>query len=192
MTVVDVALFLLGTCVGLTFAAHGAQKAFGWWGGPGPSGWRGTMASMGFRPPALFAFLSTAAELVGGLGLAVGFLTSFAAALLVAESIVIVFHVHWERGFWNTDRGIEFPLQLAVAAVGLGIAGRGLISIDGVLGMPRLLGLGGLAGMGPVVDVTPPLEVRLALLLAGAVAGSATLAVPHLASGRRSAAAERS
>src|SRR5262245_3323706 len=119
MSVVDVALLLLGVSAGLTVAAHGAQKAFGWFGGQGMAGWRGTVAQLGFRPPNLFATFSILAELLGGLSLALGLLTSVGAALIVAQTIVIVFHVHWPRGFWNTDRGIEYPLQLAVIAVAL-------------------------------------------------------------------------
>jgi putative oxidoreductase len=187
MTVVDVGLLLLGLSVGLTLAAHGAQKAFGWWGGPGPSGWRGTIASMGFRPVRLFAALSTAAELVGGLSLALGLFTSIGAALVVAQSVVIVFHVHWQRGFWNTARGIEYPLQLAVVAVVLGLIGRGALSLDGALATPGLFGFGGLAGLDRAIVLTPPLTLRIALLLGGAIAGSIALLVPQ-AAGRRSVA----
>ena len=191
MSVVDVALLLFGVCVGLTFAAHGAQKAFGWFGGPGMHGWRGTVASMGFRPPGLFAAASMAAELLGGLSLALGLLTTVGASLLVAQSIVIVFHVHWPRGFWNTERGIEYPLQLAVVAVALGLVGRGALSLDGALAMPGILG-GGLAGADRAIDLLPPLTLRVALLLAGAVVGSIALAVPHLAGARHDVAESRS
>ena len=51
----DLALLLLRAVVGFTFAAHGAQKAFGWWGGAGPAGWLKAVHGMGFHPPALFA-----------------------------------------------------------------------------------------------------------------------------------------
>ncbi len=188
MSVVDVGLLLLGLSVGLTVAAHGAQKAFGWWGGPGPTGWRGTIASMGFQPVRLFAAMSTAAELVGGLSLALGLFTSIGAALVVAQSVVIIFHVHWQRGFWNTGRGIEYPMQLAVVAVVLGLAGRGALSLDGALSTPGLFAAGGLAGLDHVVLLTPPLTLRIALLLGGAVAGSIALVVPHVVAGRRSVA----
>src|SRR6188508_2705916 len=90
MNPIDLSLLILQLGVGLTFAAHGAQKVFGWWGGPGLAGWEGAMAHMGFRPARLFALVSAGAELVGGLMLAVGFLTPFVAAVLVAQTVVII------------------------------------------------------------------------------------------------------
>ena len=39
----DFSLFILQLGIGLTFAAHGAQKVFGWWGGPGLLAWEGAM-----------------------------------------------------------------------------------------------------------------------------------------------------
>ena len=54
----DIGLAFLRIVIGLTMAAHGAQKAFGWWSGPGPDGWRRAVASMGFRPSGLWAAIS--------------------------------------------------------------------------------------------------------------------------------------
>ncbi|MEA2608499.1 MAG: putative oxidoreductase, partial [Chloroflexota bacterium] len=39
----DLGLLILRGVVGLTLAGHGAQKAFGWWSGPGLEGWRGAV-----------------------------------------------------------------------------------------------------------------------------------------------------
>lgn len=154
MTIFDFAVLFLGLSIGLTFAAHGAQKAFGWWGGPGFAGWQGAMAKMGFRPAKAFALVSIGAELIGGLALAIGFLTPFAAAFLVAQTMVIILAVHLSKGFWNAKGGIEFALQLGVGALTLGLIGRGALSVDGMIGFspgaPTLIGLmvlGGLAGL---------------------------------------------
>ena len=54
----DLGLLLLRLVVGLTFAAHGAQKTFGWWGGSGWGGWQAVMVRLGFRPPALFGAIA--------------------------------------------------------------------------------------------------------------------------------------
>jgi putative oxidoreductase len=160
MTVTDVGVLALRLVVGFTFAAHGAQKAFGWWGGPGPQRWRGAVAGMGFAPPALFTVLSMAIELIGGLLLAAGLLASLAAAALVAQAIVIVVRAHWPKGFFSTAGGFEFPLSLGVTAAVLCALGPGALSLDAALG------------------IHADLPLRVALLLAGVVAGVIALAVP--------------
>jgi putative oxidoreductase len=42
-------ILVLRVVLGLTMAAHGAQKLFGWWDGPGPNGIHGWLGSMRFR-----------------------------------------------------------------------------------------------------------------------------------------------
>jgi len=121
--------------VGLTFAAHGAQKVLGWWSGPGFAGWTGAMTRMGLRPAPLWAALSSGVELLGGLLLAVGALTPIAAALLVAQSVYIVLRVHRPKGFWNKNGGIEFPLQLLAGSLLIAASGPGAIAIDPAAGL---------------------------------------------------------
>ena len=182
MTALDAGLLLLGLVTGLSLAAHGAQKAFGWFGGQGMQGWTSTVAGMGFYPAAPFAVAGMLAELLGGLGLALGAVTSVAAALVVAQSIVIIFHVHWRHGFWNTERGIEYPLLIGTVAVFLGLVGRGLLSVDGLLSSSILGG----SGLTLAHSMVPPLTVRLGFLLAGAVVGSLALTAPRAARALRS------
>ena len=158
----DLAILLIRLGVGVTFAAHGAQKAFGWWGGPGLKGWQGAMASMGFRPVALFAAVSMLAELLGGLMLAVGILTPAAAALLLGQSVVIIFKAHWSHGFFSGKGGFEFPLLLAVGALAVGVAGPGQVSLD------------------HLIKLDPTATVRAVLLVIGVLGGLASLAVPWL------------
>jgi putative oxidoreductase len=126
----DFGLFAVRAVVGLVFAGHGAQKLFGWWGGPGMDRWTGAIERMGFRPARAWATVSALNELAGGLLLAIGLLTPIAAAILVAQSVVIIARVHWAKGFWNTNGGIEYPLVLGVAALGLAFAGPGAWSLD--------------------------------------------------------------
>jgi putative oxidoreductase len=163
MDPVDAGLVLLRLVVGLTFAAHGAQKAFGWWGGPGWDRWRGAVDSMGFRPPRLFAAISTGIELLGGLCLALGLLTPLAAAALLAQSAVIIVKVHAPKGFFNTQGGIEFPLALAITTFVIGFVGPGGASLDAA------------AGFGLTV------ELRLILLLAGLAGGLLTIPLAETA-----------
>jgi putative oxidoreductase len=159
----DIGLAFLRIVIGLTMAAHGAQKAFGWWSGPGPEGWRRAVTAMGYRPGALWAAVSTLAELVGGLLLAIGLFTPFAAAVLIAQSVVIIGQVHLPKGFWNRNSGYEFPLVLAAGAVAVALIGPGALSLDNALG------------------VSFDDSVRLVLLVLGAIAGLAALMIPRLA-----------
>ena len=162
MDTLDLALFILRLAVGLIFAAHGAQKLFGWWDGPGMAGWESAMGHMGFRPPRLFAWTSALVEFAGGLMLAVGLLTPVVAAVIVAQAVVIIGRAHWANGFFNQQSGIEYPLLLGAGAAALGIAGPSALSID--------------AASGFVVDPT----VRVALVIAGIVAGLVVLTIPRL------------
>jgi putative oxidoreductase len=169
----DLGLLVLRVAVGLTFAAHGAQKAFGWWGGTGWLGWQGAMLRMGFRPPALFAALSIGAELLGGVLLAMGLVTALAALVLIAQSVVIIARAHWARGFWNKESGFEYPLLLLVAAIALGLTGPGAVSLDDRLG------------------IDPSTTLRLGLIVLGILAGLTTASLPDLARRDDQAAARR-
>jgi putative oxidoreductase len=162
MTIPDLALLLLRLTVGLTFAAHGAQKAFGWWGGPGPEGWSKAVGGMGYQPLGLFAGLAVGAELIGGLALALGLLTPLAAAALVAQALVIILRVHWPQGFFNQAGGLEFPLVLGVGAMAVGLIGAGGVSLDAWLGL----------------EADP--ATRVLLVLAGLVAGALAFSMPEL------------
>lgn len=131
----DLGLFVLRVVIGLTFAAHGSQKAFGWWKGSGPAGWNAVMVRMGFRPAPVWGLVSIAAELGGGLFFAAGLLTPLASMTLVGQSVVIILKAHWARGFWNRDNGLEFPLSLAAAVVAILGTGAGALSLDAALGL---------------------------------------------------------
>jgi putative oxidoreductase len=168
MDTVDLGLLILRMTVGPTFAAHGAQKVFGWWGGPGFEGWQGAMTRMGFRPAGLFAAISAGVELIGGLALALGLLTPIAGAALIAQSVVIVGQVHWQNGFFNTKGGYEFPLTLGVAVAALVLIGAGDWSLDGAIGF-----------------VLSP-AARIGLIVLGVAAGIVALAVPRIETARSS------
>lgn len=131
----DIGMLALRAIVGLTMAGHGAQKAFGWWEGPGPVTWRGVMERMGMRPAQFWAGLSMGTELVGGLLLAIGFLTPLAAGALAGMLLVIIGRVHLPKGFWNKAGGLEFPLSLLGGVIAVSLAGPGSISIDRALGL---------------------------------------------------------
>ena len=135
MSTFDAALLVLRLGIGLIFAVHGAQKLFGWWKGPGFAGWQGAMSHMGFRPARLFAGISALAEFAGGLGLALGLLTPFAAIALVVVMLNAIITVHWQKGFFVTAGGYEYNLTIIAIATGVSAIGPGTDSLDNALGI---------------------------------------------------------
>ena len=118
---------------GVIFAAHGAQKLFGWFGGYGLEGIGGWMASIGIEPGVLMAALAGGAEFFGGLFLIVGLLVRPAAVVLAITMVVAIAAVHLQNGLFMTNNGYEFGLALLVISVGLAIRGAGSISLDRLL-----------------------------------------------------------
>ena len=126
-------LLVLRVVVGLVLAAHGAQKLFGSWGGPGMAGWTGAMGKMRVRPPKAWAWISALSELAGGLLFALGLLTPLGAFAIAGSMLVAIAAVHWPNGFWNTKRGYEFNLVILAAVIGVALTGPGAYSLDAVL-----------------------------------------------------------
>jgi putative oxidoreductase len=129
-------MLLLRVTLGLGFAAHGAQKVFGWFGGYGPDATGRYMEALGFRPGRRHALAAGSIEIVSGLLLAIGFLTPLAAALMASVMVVAAATVHWKNGFFITSGGYEFNLMLGVAALSLAFAGPGALSVDHAAGLP--------------------------------------------------------
>jgi putative oxidoreductase len=115
------------------FAAHGAQKLFGWFGGYGLEATGGWMASIGIEPGVLMAALAGGAEFFGGLLLIVGLLVRPAAVVLAITMIVAIVAVHLQNGLFMSNNGYEFGLALLVISVGLAFRGAGSISLDRLL-----------------------------------------------------------
>jgi len=155
----DLGLLILRVVVGLTLAAHGGQKLFGWFGGHGLAGTGAFLEQLGFRPGKVQAFLSGMAETGGGLLLAAGLFTPLAAAAVVAVMFVAIVSVGLPKGFFVQNGGFEYPMVLAAAAVALAFVGPGELSIDRALGIAgqgmawgfAALGAGLLMGAAPLV-----------------------------------------
>jgi putative oxidoreductase len=127
-------LLLLRVVLGGIMAGHGAQKFFGWWGGPGIQGTAGMCSSLAYRAPWLAACGLASAEFGGGLALATGFLTPLGALAVTIVMLNAVYLIHWSKGFWNMNGGYEFNLLIAAAAVALAAIGPGRFSLDRAIG----------------------------------------------------------
>ncbi|MFQ6394460.1 DoxX family protein [Nocardia sp. KC 131] len=124
----DLGLLVLRLAVGLTMAAHGAQKLFGWFGGGGLDGTGAFFTVSGYPAGKGMAVVAGLSETLGGLGLAVGLLTPLAAAALVG-TLLNAIAVKWGGGFF-APKGIEYELILTLAATSLALTGPGRFAVD--------------------------------------------------------------
>jgi putative oxidoreductase len=123
-TAVDVGLLAVRIVVGGIFMAHGSQKLFGMFGGPGLSG-------MVQPPPngmGPLGYLVSIGEFFGGVGLVFGFLSRFSAASLIVIMIGAIIQVHWKNGFFGPT-GFEYNLALIGLLLPILICGPGRLSI---------------------------------------------------------------
>jgi putative oxidoreductase len=131
----DIALLVLRLVLGGVFVAHGAQKLFGSFGGPGIEGTAGFHEQLGIKPAKPMAILAGLAEFVGGILVIAGFLTPLAALALIVVMIVAILKVHLENGFFAASGGYEFNLVLIAVAAALLLVGSGAYGIDAALGI---------------------------------------------------------
>ncbi len=128
-TAIDLSLLVVRVIVGIIFAAHGAQKLLGAFGGSGLAEVVKMMGSVGY--------LVTIGEFFGGLGLVVGFLSRFSAASLIVIMIGAIQTVHGKNGFFLDKGGFEYNLALIGLLVPILIAGPGRFTIGGLLPLPK-------------------------------------------------------
>lgn len=117
----EVSMTTLRVVAGLSMAlAHGWKKI------PPADGFVGHLAGMGFPAPHVFAWLAALAEFGGGLLLAVGLLTRFAAISVAGTMFVAAFVAHAADPFGKK----EMALLYFVIAFVFAIRGSGRISAD--------------------------------------------------------------
>src|SRR6476661_1851305 len=130
---VTFSLLVVRVIVGIIFAAHGAQKLFGAFGGPG-------LTAMVQPPPngmGLLGYPVTIGEFFGGLGLIVGFLSRFSAASLIVIMLGAIGMVHGKNGFFLQNQGFEYNLALIGLLVPVLLAGAGRFALGRLLPWPR-------------------------------------------------------
>lgn len=124
---------LLGrTVLGGYLAAHGAQKLFGSFGGPGLDGIAKGFESMGLTPSREMATLAGAAEFGGGLLTATGIAHPL-GPIALAGTMTVASTTHRENGALGANGGFEQPLTNAALATVLAATGPGALRLG-----PRL------------------------------------------------------
>lgn len=125
----NLALLAIRLGVGGTLIAHGGQKLFGWFGGPGLDGAAGGFQQMGFPQPRRAAQLSGLAETAGGASLALGLGTG-AGGAAVAGNMAVAAAVHAPNGFFAQEGGFEYAAMLGLVSSALALGGPGPLSVD--------------------------------------------------------------
>ena len=111
---------LLRVVAGLLFACHGAQKLFGALGG----------TAMTSNPMMLAAGII---EFGGGLLIALGFLTSWAAFLASGQMAAAYFMVHAKGGFWPIINKGELAVVYCFLFLYIAARGAGPYSVDAII-----------------------------------------------------------
>ena len=125
--------------LGVVFLAHGGQKVFGWFGGPGLKATIQTFQQYMKVPPAA-TVMAALIEFLGGLAMLTGFLARPAAVGIIAVMLVAIVKVHGRHGFFinfsgtpGKGHGFEFNFVLIAMALSILIGGAGALSIDCLL-----------------------------------------------------------
>ena len=122
LSLTDIGLLILRIGVGATILQAGLIKAFDF--GATVS----FMESGGWRLPTFAAFMVTASETLGGIGLLLGALTPLAACAVIA-AMIDAWAVNVSGGaFWSQPFNV--PFLLAIGATALLFVGAGAYSVD--------------------------------------------------------------
>jgi len=140
---VSLGLLVLRLAASVVLIAHGAHTLFGTFAGPGigPGGLTNVSAhftSIGLEPGFALAVLAGVIQFAGGILLAAGFLTRWAAIAVLGYIAIGIWKEHAQWGFflnWVGDparaNGTEYSILFAGVLFCLAVAGAGDWSIDG-------------------------------------------------------------
>lgn len=119
------ALLLSRSILGIIFLAHGAQKLFGAFNGPGLTEVVKMMGPLGYAV--------SIGEFFGGLGLLLGILSRFSAAAIMIIMIGAIAIVHGINGFFLDKGGFEYNFALIGLALITILLGPGKYSLSHLL-----------------------------------------------------------
>ncbi len=164
---VSIAILIIRLVVGLTMVTHGTEKAFGWFGGFGPTQTKSFLDSLGYKPAWLWFYLAVLGEIGGGLSFLLGFFTPLGVAGIFGTMFMAVFKIHRKNGFSNLKGGYEYPLTMMAVVLAVGISGPGIFSVDSILkiGIPELQLLVVFVLAATLVDLAGIFSPRLARLV---------------------------
>jgi putative oxidoreductase len=129
----DTGLLGLRLTLGGYLAAHGAQKLFGAFEGPGLEQTATHFHHMGMKPGRAMAALAGGSELAGGLLTAAG-LANPVGPVAIAGAMTVATTVHGDKGPMGGKGGYELALSNLAAGLALAATGPGRYSLDALFG----------------------------------------------------------
>jgi putative oxidoreductase len=114
---------LMRFIAGVLFACHGAQKLFGVLGGT--------------KQTETLMLLAGVIEFFGGILIAVGLLTGYAAFIASGQMAVAYFTRHAPGGFWPIVNRGELAVLYCFVFLYIASRGSGILSIDALFGRAR-------------------------------------------------------
>jgi putative oxidoreductase len=131
MEKLNAALVILRISVGCSLAYHGLNKA------KNISGTTSWFSSIGMKWPKQQTLVAILTEIVGGLGLALGFATPLTLAVVVALMVVAILTVHRKVGYFIflPDGGWEYCASIIAVCGALSLTGPGAWSVDNAIAL---------------------------------------------------------
>lgn len=127
----DFGLLILRLVLGGTMGAHGLQKVFGLFDGPGIAEFARALGGFGFTSQTtLLSWITGISELAGGALVIVGLFTPLGAAALLGVAANIVYAKFHGGFFMGEGKGFEYELLLGAVAFSLLFTGSGRIALD--------------------------------------------------------------
>lgn len=141
----DVGLLVLRLGLAMVMGAHGLQKLFGLFDGPGIGGFADALSAMGYTgQTTLLAWITALAETGGAVLLAVGLFTPLGAAAVLGVAInIVVSKFQLGSGYFDA----ELDIVIGVMALTLLFTGAGRVAIDKNTPWRRKPGAFGLFGL---------------------------------------------
>ena len=114
---------LMRIVAGVLYACHGAQKLFGVFGGQ--------------KQDVPLMIAAGVSEFVGGVLIAVGFLTSIVAFICSGQMAAAYFMAHAPKGAWPIVNGGELAVLYCFVFLYIASRGSGILSIDALMGKAK-------------------------------------------------------